>query len=203
MKYIIIIWIIFICLYHYFIQNGIEKIFNQTYFNYDSVKRPLKKCENDIYKTVECIGMPSGQSEIITILSCLLYYYNFINLPICISLIIIVSIQRIITDMHTLPQVTVGFILGFIYSYLYITLNGWYSSIIILFIGLILIFLIIHKIDKYVYGPIPDWVDKDMLSSIYKKQDSPWYSKISHILANSYLHERTFMSWNDIRYYYI
>ena len=56
MKYIIIIWIIFICLYHYFIQNGIEKIFNQTYFNYDSVKRPLKKCENDIYKTVECIG---------------------------------------------------------------------------------------------------------------------------------------------------
>ena len=112
-------------------------------------------------------------------------------------------IQRIITDMHTLPQVTVGFILGFIYSYLYITLNGWYSSIIILFIGLILIFLIIHKIDKYVYGPIPDWVDKDMLSSIYKKQDSPWYSKILHILANSYLHARTFMSWKDVIIYKI
>ena len=48
MKYNIILLsiIILFSLYHYFIHNGLEKKFIQTYFDYNLVKRPLLNCSN-------------------------------------------------------------------------------------------------------------------------------------------------------------
>ena len=68
-KFNIVILIILISLYHYFIQNGLEKIFSETYFKYEEVKRPLIRCSNCLDgQPLICIGMPSGHAETITIL---------------------------------------------------------------------------------------------------------------------------------------
>ena len=43
---IILSIIILLSLYHFYIHNGLEKLLSQSYFNYDSVKRPLSNCSN-------------------------------------------------------------------------------------------------------------------------------------------------------------
>jgi hypoxanthine phosphoribosyltransferase len=201
----IIIWILvfIIFLYHFCILNGLEKNFNQMYFSYDDVKRPLDKCKNDENKSLACIGMPSGHAEIITIMSLLLYHYKYINQWICVVFIIIGSLQRIVTNMHTFPQIIMGIILGTFYSmiYIYFDLSIW-AFLIVLGIGFILLNLIFYKIDKEVKGQIPDWVDKNMYADIYKKQNTHYYFKISSILFNSLYHESIlFCNWRMIEKY--
>jgi hypothetical protein len=136
----IAILIILICLYHYSIQNRLEKKFSKAYFDYEQVKRPLPRCSNYLYgRPLGCIGMPSGHAETITILSSLLYLYDFIPLWLCIILIIGVSGQRITSQMHTLPQVLAGISFGYIYALLYHHFNfSFYSFLIVLSIGSIL-----------------------------------------------------------------
>ncbi len=59
--------IVFIFFYHYFIHNGLEKIFCETYFDYNYIKRPLDSCSDYLNgKNLNCIGMPSGHAEYIT-----------------------------------------------------------------------------------------------------------------------------------------
>lgn len=200
---IICVIILFICFYHYFIQNGIEKIFCENYFDYFSIKRPLEKCNNNFNgQKLNCIGMPSGHAETITIFSRLLYLYKIIPLWVCILLIFCVSIQRIISKKHTLFQVITGIIIGYGYSYLYKYFDiSIYSLLIVFFIGLVLALLTLYKIDIQVYGPIPNWVDKEMLSSIKKKQDSMFLMKIMSIYKNTVIQERTFINWNQLEKY--
>ena len=146
----IVIIISLIYLYHILIQNDLEKKFNEMYFNYHDVKRPLNKCLIYLHEqTKGCIGMPSGHAEGITILSSLLYLYDFIPLWLCLILIIGVSRQRITSQMHTIPQVLVGIFLGYMYALLYYRLNfSIYSVLIVLSIGSILALLCIYKITK-------------------------------------------------------
>jgi hypoxanthine phosphoribosyltransferase len=59
----------------------------------------------------------------------------------------------------------------------------------------------INKIDTEVYGPIPDWVDKNMLPSIYQKQNTSYIFKISNIFCNSFLQQRTFVNWVELEQY--
>jgi hypothetical protein len=133
----IVVLIIFVCLYHYSIQNDLEKNFSEIYFNYDEIKRPLIRCSNE--NPDGCIGMPSGHAEVITILSSLLYLYDFIPLWLCLTLILIFSGQRITSNMHTIPQVLVGIFLGYMYALLYHYFNfSVYSFLIVLSIGSIL-----------------------------------------------------------------
>ena len=203
-KYFIIgVLIIIVCVYHYFIQNGLEKIFNETYFNYEEVKRPLINCSNCLDgQPLMCIGMPSGHAETITLLSSLSYLYGFIPLWICLILILGFSGQRITSQMHTFPQVVVGIILGYCYALLYNKFNfSVYSFLIVLSIGLILSLLCIYKIDKEINEPIPNWVDPKMIESIKKKQSSPIYSKIGAIYANAVIQNRTFISWEQLEKY--
>ena len=142
----IVVLIILICLYHYFIQNGLEKIFNETHFNYKEVKRPLIKCSGCLDgHPLGCIGMPSGHAETITILSTLLYLYNFIPLWLCLILILGFSGQRITSNMHTIPQVLTGISFGYLYALLYRHFNfSVYSFLIVLSIGSILALLSIY-----------------------------------------------------------
>ena len=77
----VLIFIILITTYHYYIHNGLEKIFSQIYFEYDSVKRPLFRCKNiENCSRLGCIGMPSGHAETSSVFSFLLYFIMFLSL---------------------------------------------------------------------------------------------------------------------------
>lgn len=139
--------------YHYYIQNRLEKMLSKTYFDIEMVKRPL--ANNNYNNTLNNIGMPSGHAELVTIISCILYFYDFIPLWICILMICIISYQRVITKRHTINQVIAGIICGLIYSYIYISNNLSVGSLgMVLCIGFILILLIVYKINKQIYEPI-------------------------------------------------
>ena len=139
---IILIFIIFI--YHFYILNRLEKNFNQTFFNYNDVKRPLERCNHEENKFKNCIGMPSGHAEISTIVSLLLYNYNYINQYLCIFIIVVVSLQRVVSNMHTFPQIITGIIMGTLYSLIYIHFNlSIISFLIVLSIGFILMLILL------------------------------------------------------------
>jgi hypothetical protein len=139
-NYQIISIIILISIYHYYIQNNLEKNFFRCYIEYNSIKRPLNMCNTFQKKTnMICLGMPSGHSEIITILASLLYLYNFIPLWLCLILIFIFSIQRLVTNMHTMIQIIAGIIFGLLYVFIYKHFNLSVNAfLIVLSIGIIL-----------------------------------------------------------------
>ena len=86
--------------------------------------------------------MPSGHAETITILTYLLYYYKFIPLWLCFIVIFLFCLQRITSNMHTLPQVIIGILFGYLYSNIYTYFNlSIYSFLIVVSIGLTLYFL--------------------------------------------------------------
>jgi hypoxanthine phosphoribosyltransferase/membrane-associated phospholipid phosphatase len=199
----LIFCIFVICLYHFTIQNGLEKIFFETYFDYHDVKRPLLRCASRLNgQNTSCIGMPSGHAETITLLTSLLYLYKFIPFWACLLLIFCFSGQRIISNMHTLYQVIAGIFIGYRYALIYKYFDlSIYSFLIIFIIGLLLALLCIYKIDKQIYGPIPQWVNTEMIESIKKKQNAPLYSKIVSIYANAIIQDRTHISWPQLGKY--
>ena len=144
----VVFLVILICLYHISIQNGLEKIFSETYFNYEEVNRPLPRCSTCLNgQPLRCIGMPSGHAETVTLLSSLLYLYDFIPLWLCLTLILIFSGQRITSNMHTIPQVLAGIYFGYLYTLLYHHFNFYvYSFLIVLSIGSMLALLSICHI---------------------------------------------------------
>jgi hypothetical protein len=153
----ILIIILLLSAYHFVLHNDIEKLFSQTYFNYNDIKRPLNKCNKEInHSKLSCIGMPSGHAEGFSVLCFLLYFYKFISLWLCLIIIALVCLQRIVTNMHTLNQVLVGSLLGFIYASIYKHFKLSAHGLLIIFsIGFILTLLNVYKIDKQIYGPIP------------------------------------------------
>ena len=137
----IFIIIILIAFYHYFIQNDLEKYFFKCHFDYDRIKRPLKICSKDDKYTnpIICVGMPSGHAETITVLASLLYLYKFIPLWLSLLLIFIFSIQRYITNMHSISQIIAGIAIGLIYVSIYKYFNlSILSFLIVVFIGILL-----------------------------------------------------------------
>jgi membrane-associated phospholipid phosphatase len=138
MKLNTFIIIILICIYHSVIQNRIEKAFFKTYFDSNLIKRPTKKCL--INKSDNCIGMPSGHSETVTLFASLLYFYNIIPLWVSLFIILIFSFQRVNTNKHSTLQVVIGILIGYLYAILYKLFNlSLYSFSIILSIGLSLL----------------------------------------------------------------
>lgn len=200
-KFIIIL--ILFGLYDYYIHNGLEKTFCQTYFNYNDVKRPLKRCNKEIEcKKLNCIGMPSGHSESSSLILFLLYFNKLIPLWICLFLVICFSAQRIITNMHTFNQVFIGSILGLLYAYIFNYFNSSFIGFaLIIFIGLVLCLLSIYKIDKNVNKSIPNWVDKSMYQSIKNKQNVPLYIKLGSLYINSAVQSVTYINWNTLEKY--
>ena len=69
------IFLLIVVLYHYYIQNTIEKLFCLEYFDYNNVKRPLS---GNIMSSSGDLGMPSGHAEAGTIMFLLLYFYEYI-----------------------------------------------------------------------------------------------------------------------------
>ena len=138
------IFLLIVVLYHYYIQNNVEKRFCLEYFDYNNVKRPLS---GNIMSSSGDLGMPSGHAEAGTIMFLLLYYYGYISLPVSIILIFIVSLQRVLKERHSIAQVIVGTICGLIYSYIYKSYNlSILSFLIVLSIALLLTVLIYYKV---------------------------------------------------------
>jgi hypoxanthine phosphoribosyltransferase len=189
--------IILLTIYHLSIHNNLEKMFFQTYFDYNKIRRPLNYCSNILNSSkLTCAGMPSGHAETSMIFASLLYIYKIIPLWLAIIIVIISIGDRIIRNKHTLFQISIGLLVGALYSFIYRYFNlSIYGFLIVFFIGFVLALLIVYKIDKKVNGPIPNWVDKNMLSCIKKKQESPFYIKLGSIYVNSIIHNTTFISW--------
>jgi hypoxanthine phosphoribosyltransferase len=201
-RIILLITICIIFLYHYYIQNGLEKLFCQGFFDYNDIKRPLQNCNNNIYTSLSCIGLPSGHAETATIFFSLLYIYKFISLPFCIIIIFLISLQRVVTHMHTVEQVVVGIILGLVYCQNYSATNcSLYSLIPVIVLGTLFAMFVVHKIHKKIQEPIPSWVDHNMYPSINTKKNTPYYMKILTMYANAITHDITFVSWRDIEIY--
>ena len=140
------IFLLIVVLYHFWLQNNIEKLFCLEYFGYNNVKRPLSG--NIMFSTCD-LGMPSGHAEAGTIMFLLLYFYEYISLPVSIILIFIVSLQRVLKERHTIAQVIAGTICGIIYSYIYKSYNlSIFSFLIVLSITLLLTALIYYKINN-------------------------------------------------------
>jgi len=138
------IFLLIVVLYHYYIQNNVEKRFCLEYFDYNNVKRPLS---GNIMSSSGDLGMPSGHAEAGTIMFLLLYYYGYISLPVSIILIFIVSLQRVLKERHSIAQVIVGTICGLIYSYIYKSYNlSIFSFLIVLSITFLLTALIYYKV---------------------------------------------------------
>ena len=150
MKYSQVVVFLLLILYHSVILNPIEKKFSSQCFPHSSIiRRPSEKC---IKKTVlhqNCLGLPSGNSEIITIVTVLLYHYKVLSLPLSLFLILVVGMQRILLKKHTLLQVIAGIFLGFLYSSFYYYLN--LSFLCLLFPILITLPLVLFIRSQQVY----------------------------------------------------
>ena len=118
-------YLFIICILHFLLLNQLEKI----YFSYNlkNTNRPLEKCKNKNYNG--CNGFPSGHAETITILCGYLLYNKIISIPVSVFIIIVICLQRLITNMHTLTQVTYGFYFGLIL--LFVLDNKLFAPIII------------------------------------------------------------------------
>ena len=140
------IFLLIVVQYHRYIHDDVEKLFSLQYFGYNNVKRPLS---GNYMTAYEDLGMPSGHAESGTIMFLLLYFYGYISLPVSIILIFLVSLQRVLAQRHSIAQVTVGTILGLIYSYIYKSYNfSIFSFLIVISITLILTALIYYKVNN-------------------------------------------------------
>ena len=140
------IFLLIVVLYHFWVQNNVEKLFCLEYFGYNNVKRPLSG--NIMFSTCD-LGMPSGHAEAGTIMFLLLYFYEYISLPVSIILIFIVSLQRVVKERHTIAQVIAGTICGIIYSYIYKSYNlSIFSFLIVLSITFLFTALIYYNVNN-------------------------------------------------------
>lgn len=198
----ILFLIIIIYIIHFSITNPIIKTLSQSYFNYNDIRRPNDICKEDINEPyLNCIGMPSGHSESISVLSFLLYFYKIIPFWLCLLIILIQTSQRVITHMHTVNQVIVGTIIGFFYANIYKYFNlSIFSFLVAFIIELILIVLSIYNLKYKIYEQMPEWIDKNILSTI---QDVPLYKKIYDLYVNSIYHykSRTYIKWSELETY--
>ena len=140
------IFLLIVVLYHFWVQNNVEKLFCLEYFGYNNVKRPLSG--NIMFSTCD-LGMPSGHAEAGTIMFLLLYFYEYISLPVSIILIFIVSLQRVVKERHTIAQVIAGTMCGIIYSYIYKSYNlSIFSFLIVLSITFLFTALIYYNVNN-------------------------------------------------------
>jgi hypoxanthine phosphoribosyltransferase len=184
-------FLIYIFIFFFYIINPIEKKIYQLYFG--NSNRPLEKCKNS--KDFECFGMPSGHTEIATIISFILYSNKYINLFMVFIIIFIFAMQRIVSSMHTISQVIYGLILGLLYSLIFINLNKKiYIIIFILILTLVLNFIYITIINKKI-KEYPEWVlnDSSLEPILKKKYNIPFYAKFCETsLLNRYI------EWNEL-----
>ncbi len=175
-----------------------EKLLAQLY--YKTLPRPNETCKK-IPSILSCLGMPSGHTEAITLLTIFAFLSGFINIFWVISLILLVVFERVITQMHTINQVMVGFLLGLLYALIYYSLKSpIYICIIAIMILILYVLLITTYIEKQLYSQIPTWVDNKYFSIIQKKRSV--FSLPLKLICNVGIifvpQTQLFISWSDV-----
>jgi len=187
--YIKFICIVFILFAHLGLLNKFEKSFMNILFHDNLlINRPLNQCKNSNDFNIFCLGMPSGHTEVITIISLLLTHYELLDLPIGILSIIVVGLQRLVSNMHNIQQVLVGLLFGFAYTHFYIKTDSSIKSMLIISGAILFLILILTlHVDNIIQNDkIPDWVDKKLYPIIEKKKNVPFYIKYGTIAASFY-----------------
>ena len=150
---------ILICIFviHFILFNPFEKLLFYLYRDQFSVDifRPTyrisseeKRGEKKSPPTFSNLGMPSGHTEITTIVLLLLCQWNILSLPysysypIAFFLIFLMGIQRIHSHMHTPTQVAVGFLFGIFYFSIYVFLFSIHPLCV--FIALVFFFFLLN-----------------------------------------------------------
>jgi len=165
--------------------------------------RPNENCKNLRLPPVKCLGMPSGHTEITTIIMYILYKNNIVTLPILILIIIAMCIQRVLFKRHTILQTVIGVICGFIYSLIYLNIKNNNMKIVVS-VSFIMIYanIILYKITQLLNEPIPNWIDKNIIPIMNNKKNTEYYKKIHNIIETSIFQYSTlFITWEDIEYY--
>ena len=189
-------YIILICIVHYFILNLFEKIYFSYHLN--NTNRPLEKCKDKKY--TGCDGFPSGYAEIITIICAYLLFRKMISVPIALFLMIALSAERLFAKMHSLDQLLYGTYFGIIYSYLYWVTHFSGYSLLISFTAIILFTIIIHRtMREFLNDPIPDWVDPLMYNKINEKKNMNTFVQMSSFYKCIYNSDIiVFKNWKEV-----
>ena len=190
-----------IVLLHVMFINGLENILFYTYHNSPLFRKP-SLCEHTP-PPVKCLGMPSGYTEIATLVGGTLYSANYISFTVWILLIAGTCFQRVVARRHTILQTMVGVLFGLFYTYIYLSIKNPFHKV-----GLCLCILFLYanmlvlKLDSLVSEKIPDWVDKQMLPSIEKKRNVPYYLKLMYAILPAFKQNITvYLSWKELEMY--
>jgi hypoxanthine phosphoribosyltransferase len=201
-QYVVFVFL-FLALVHYCYINGLEKILFSIYANSTLLRRPTPVCETVHNPSTLCLGMPSGHVEIVTILGSALYHYNLISLVVWFLLIVGICLQRILTHRHTFLQTMVGILFGLFYSYVYLsTKNNLHLILLCVFFIFLYMNICLLKLNELLSEKIPEWVDRNMLESIEKKKNVPYYLKCISVFLCSFQQDRfLFIGWKDLEMY--
>lgn len=188
-NFVFLLLFLFVCFS--FIINPIEKKIYQLCFG--NSERPLEKCKSS--NDFECFGMPSGHTELATIISLMLYSKKYISLFVACIIIFIFAMQRIVTSRHSITQVIAGFVLGLLYSLIFVKLyKNLYIIIFIILLSFVLSCIYIAIINKKI-KEYPDWVlsDSSLEPILKKKYNVPFYAKFSDALFLS-----RYIEWKEL-----
>ncbi len=189
--------ILIISIIHFTLINPMEKMLTQLLVK--TYPRPIDTCINQM--SFKCLGMPSGHVETSVIFALLLVVFYNISPILAVIFIVLVGSQRILSKAHTINQVMVGMLLGFIYSILYAILNNpIYILLVCLSIGFVLILFITSIVEGKIYASVPSWVDPQLYYIITKKRTSfPLIIKMLSVCTPLIKQDlASFISWNQL-----
>ena len=199
----IIIFIIIISI-HLLVINGLEKqSIGFIWKNNKNIYRPNRnKC---LFDSNDCLGMPSGHTEIATFIGLYLVnkYKKLTSYYAAFMIILLISIQRIISKRHSILQIIVGILLVCLYFTFYSFTNFSFISLGICLLIIIFYSIIIERLlNNQIRKPIPKWINKDMFAKIKEKQNTSYTRKFGEILSSSLImfHSKTklFIDWKDM-----
>jgi len=119
---------------HAYLLNHLEKIVfyllqKRSGQDMSLVLRPNETCASRPHFSVECLGMPSGHTELAAIFLVILHKYRFISAGWLIGLIALMCFYRVETQNHTVLQTLVGVLFGVVYAAAYWATQLSYRSI--------------------------------------------------------------------------
>lgn len=193
---------------HISVINRLEKSLTQVIWESPSwTRRPSKECnKRNIPLQTQCYGMPSGHAEFAVIFFTLLYLWNIVSLPLAAIAILLIGLQRIVWNRHTISQVVIGSLLGLVYCTAYFTAYKIHPSIAmmgcVIFVLIICLVSVIIISRKQIHTPLPRWVHPSLYGLIQKKQtDTSLQSKLlyylGHIIIDS---DYGYLTWNDLEH---
>jgi hypoxanthine phosphoribosyltransferase len=178
--------------------NPTLKYLMNELWGYSFCKRPLYSC-HDSEPVLRCLGFPSGHAQTVTVIALTIFALKLISFPVAIIIIFVVSLQRIVYNMHTVGQVIAGIVTGLIYFSIY---RSYHFNPIVFLLPLlnwvIILIILLLIVERKLAEPIPEWVDSSMLSIIEKKKDVMLLSKFVHIATAPFLRSQLYMSWYQL-----